>query len=60
MSMKGTPWYDMALDAGMRGEEAEQMAQMIAAEAEAEYEAARQAEHEQQMAEEEAAAQEDA
>ena len=58
MSMKGTPWYDMALDAGMRGEEAEQMAQMIAAEAE--YEAARQAEHEQQMAEEEAAAQEDA
>lgn len=29
MSMKGTPWYDMALDAGVRGEEAERMARLI-------------------------------
>ncbi len=30
MSLKGTPYYDMALDAGAsKGEEAEQMAQMI-------------------------------
>ncbi len=30
MSLKGTPYYDMALDAGAsKGDEAEQMAQMI-------------------------------
>lgn len=29
MTMKGTPWYDMALDAGARGEEAERMARLI-------------------------------
>ena len=45
MSYKGTPWYDMAIDAGMRGEEAEQMALLL--ESQAEYEAARDAEQRQ-------------
>jgi len=38
MSMKGTPYYDMALDAGYMGEEAEQFAEMLAHSEALEYE----------------------
>ena len=56
MSYKGTPWYDMAIDAGMRGDEAEQMARLL--ESQAQYEAEQQTAYEQQMVEDQAAQQE--
>ena len=54
MSMRGTPWYDMALDGGYRGAEAEQVARRLE-EQYAYYEQARaeqaRVEYEQHMAE---------